>query len=300
MRTTTTHFAFILVFTFLLADVVSGQPVGTRFRDCSGCPEMVGVPSGSFEMGSPPHEEGRSDWEGPVHRVTIPQPFGVGIHEVTKREFGLFISATRYSMGGCDSSILGSSSSANWRDPGFKQTSSHPVVCVNWHDAQAYLAWLSGQTRQRYRMLSESEWEYVARVGTNTVYYWGDEDWPQCEFENGLDASTKDYSGTEAMVNCFDHHAWTSPVGSFPANGFGLHDILGNVHEWTADCWNESYLGAPSDGRSWDRGDCSQRVHRGGAYVHGPMSVRSAYRYGAYTAFRGDHTGFRVARTLSP
>ena len=148
---------------------------GHRFRDCPTCPEMVVVPAGSYEMGSPASEEGRLDLEGPVHRVTIAQPLAVGVYEVTRGEFERFVEATGYSTGNfCVTSEEGKAeyrSGRHWRDPGFAQTGQHPVVCVNWEDAQAYVRWLSQETGQAYRLLSEAEWEYVARGGQQSQGY---------------------------------------------------------------------------------------------------------------------------------
>ena len=266
-----------------------GPAVGDVFRDCAYCPEMVVVPSGSFMMGSPPEEEGRLDSEGPVHRVTIGARFAVGVYEVTRGEFGRFVSSTGRSMGNeCwywkDEWKEGSGLS--WRSPGFSQTDMHPAVCVGWDDARAYVAWLSRVTGEAYRLLSESEWEYVARAGTRTRYHWGD------DFGRNL-------------ANCWSCGSrWdgesTSPVGSFGANAFGLHDVHGNVWELVEDCGNDSYAGAPRDGSAWVSGDCSRHVDRGGAWHSNPLYLRAAVRSWVDTGYRFDNVGFRVARTFTP
>ena len=218
-------------------------------------------------MGSPSSEEGRYDDEGPVHRVTISEAFAVGVYEVTRGEFGRFAAATGHKSG--DSCRVWDGEWTNeegkgWRDPGFVQTERHPVVCVSWKDVQAYVKWLSGETGEEYRLLSESEWEYVARGGTSTARYWGGTESGQCRNANGADRQT-DYSWA---VTCDDGYEWTAPVGSYRANGYGLYDVLGNVLEWTEDCWNESYDGAPSDGRAWESGECGRRVVRGGSWYN--------------------------------
>ena len=274
---------------------------GRRFRDCPGCPELVVVPAGWFMMGSPAGENGRADEEGPQHRVEIAEPFAVSVQEVTGGEFARFVRATGHAMGNScwtwDSKVENwVKGSATWRNPGFEQTDWHPVVCVNWDDARTYARWLSRETGERYRLLSESEWEYAARGGARTARYWGESESDQCRHANGADAST----AFDWRVSCNDGHGRTSPVGSYTKNGFGLHDVLGNVWEWVQDCWNEDYAGAPADGRAWERGDCSRRVSRGGAWYSRPGVLRSADRGGYGTGFRGSHLGFRVTRTLTP
>ncbi len=263
----------------------SGAPeIGEKFRDCEECPEMVVVPAGSFDMGSPSHEEGRYDDEGPVHRVRISEPFAVGVYEVTRGEWGRFVSRTGYSSGGScwtyESDEWKNRSGRGWRSPGFSQSDSHPVVCVNFGDAQAYVGWLSRETGRGYRLLSESEWEYVARGGTTGPFHFG----------GAITSGEANYSG---------NYGGTVLVGSFPANSFGLHDVHGNVWEWVEDCWHGSYHGAPVDGSAWTRGgDCGSRVLRGGSWNYIPWSLRSAYRERSATGHRLSVVGFRVARTL--
>ena len=257
------------------------REVGEVFRDCPHCPEMVVVPSGSFMVGS--------DDEGPGHRVTIGSPFAVGVHEVTRGEFGRFVSAPGRSMGNFCWTWLSArefSGVWSWRHPGFPQTDSHPVVCVNWEDARAYVQWLSRETGESYRLLSESEWEYVARAGTVTRYWWGD--------DIGRNRANCDGCGSRRDDDR------TTPVGSFAANRFGLFDVHGNVWEWVQDCWNDSYAGAPGDERAWERGKCSRRVLRGGSWFDPPWYLRSAYRLRVDPGVRYGSAGFRVARTLTP
>ena len=276
--------------------------VGGRFRDCPECPEMVVVPAGSFRMGSPSHEEGRREDEGPVHRVRIGKPFAVGVYEVTVAEFGRFAEGTGHSTGNSCGTYEGDQwqprEGRGWRNPGFGQGGSHPVACVSWDDARAYASWLSRSTGERYRLLSESEWEYVARAGTTGPFHTGSTISTEQANYKGL------FSYPPGGPGYYDpnglYRKRTLPVGSFPANGFGLHDVHGNVWEWTGDCWNESYAGAPSDGSSWERGDCSHRVLRGGGSFDFPRILRSAFRGRNVTGFRSSGLGFRVARTLTP
>ena len=243
---------------------------GRRFRDCEGCPELVVVPAGSYVMGSPRSEQGRENDEGPLHRVTIGQPLAVGMYEVT---FGEWDACRR--AGGCSHNAGG----RVW------ERGTRPVVDVGWEDAQEYVRWLSRKTGEGYRLLSESEWEYVARAGTATRYWWGDE-------------VGRNRANCRGCGSRWDGKQ-TSPVGSFSVNAFGLHDVHGNVYEWVEDCRHESYAGAPSEGRArTSGGDCSRRVLRGGSWSGNPRFVRSANRHGKSTGYRSDDVGFRVARTL--
>ena len=160
------------------------------------------------------------------------------------------------------------------------------MINVSWEDAQAYVAWLSRESGARYRLLSEAEWEYVARAGSKTVYSWG----------NDIGRN---------RANCWGYGSrWdreqTAPVGSFGANAFGLHDVHGNVWEWVEDCWNDSYAGAPADGTAWGQGNCASRVVRGGAWNDFRRNLRSANRYGYPTGYRGSSVGFRIAWSLTP
>ena len=291
-----------------LERLVRKWPEGKKFRDCDECPEMVVIPAGTYLMGSPASGEGRSDDEGPVHRVTFERPFAVGVYEVTRGEFGRFVKETGHvtgkkcltyeSDGFFEDETWEWRSERGWKNPGFEQEKNEPVVCVNWDDVQAYVRWLSGKTGKSYRLLSEAEWEYVARGGTTTARYWGASASGQCRYANGADASTE----FRERASCDDGHARTAPVGSYEANGFGLYDALGNVWEWTADCRHSSYEGAPADGRAWESensGDCSARVLRGGSWYSTPWFLRSAYRVRDSTGLRSSKIGFRLARTLT-
>ena len=262
-------------------------PAGTKLRDCDECPELVVVPSGSYMMGSPSSEDGRYDDEGPVHRVRIGRAFAVGVYEVTFGEWDACVSG-------------GSCGRYRPSDEGWGR-GRRPVINVSWDNAKAYVAWLSRKTGEEYRLLSESEWEYVARGGTETARYWGEGESGQCRNANGADREAKRHNSGWTTVECDDGHYRTSPVGRYEANGFGLRDVLGNVWEWVEDCWNESYRGAPTDGSAWVSGDCSQRVLRGGSWFDLPKDLRSAARLRDTSGNRHfNYLGFRVARTLTP
>ncbi len=286
----------------------SGVP-GTVFRDCDVCPEMVVIPAGGFEMGAAVGEEedegvpedrrGRSE---PRHAVDV-RTFAAGRYEVTRAEYQVFAEQTGRSSSGCwtyQGTELKAAEDRSWRDPGFAQDGRHPVTCVSWQDAKAYAAWLSQRTGRRYRLLTEAEWEFAARSGTSERRYWGEDPDQACPFANGLDRRAKaQLPGFEDIMvaECFDGHAWTAPVGSFRPNAFGLHDMLGNAHEWVEDCWNEHYKGAPRDGQAWASGDCGLRASRGGSWASSPLYLRSAFRVGVEIEGRFSFVGFRVART---
>ena len=264
------------------------------FRDCAACPLMVEVPAGSFMMGSSSSERGLRDSEGPRHRVTIGSPFAVGVYEVTFDEWDACLRG-----GGC----------GDVGDEGWGR-GTRPVIDVTWEDAQAYARWLSRETGRRYRLLSEAEWEYVARAGTESARYWGESADAQCRYGNGSDISMAqairegrlargDSSRVDPDVRCSDGFAYTAPVGSYEPNAFGLYDVLGNVWEWTEDCRNETYVGAATDGRAWRSGNCSSRVLRGGSWGDAPVLLRSASRGRNRAGYRSSVVGFRVARTLN-
>ena len=265
----------------------AAQEVGSAFRDCEVCPEMIVVPSGRFAMGSPETEEGRFDDEGPRHAVSI-ESFAVGVHEVTFEEWDACAFA-----GGCGGLLP--------EDEGWGR-GRRPVINVSWEQAQAYVNWLSETTGKQYRLLTEAEWEYVAGAGTQTARYWGESEEGQCRYANGGDTSlSPEYPilADSLFARCTDGYVHTAPVGMFQPNPFGLYDVLGNVWEWTEDCWNESYSGAPLDGSAWQAGDCSQRVARGGSWDQFPRGIRSAFRFGSTAVDRYVRGGFRVARTVN-
>lgn len=238
---------------------------GTVFRDCVACPEMVVIPAGSFLMGSPASEEGRDEREGPQHRVSIARPFAVGKYEITFDEWDACMRA-----GGC---------SHNPRNRGWGR-GRRPVISVSWEDAAQYAKWLSRSTGKDYGLLTEAEWEYVARAGTTTA------------FSTGPTIDPK-------QANIGDFLGWTVPVGSYAANAFGLFDVHGNVSEWTQDCSAaEDYADAPADGSAWLREGCSYRITRGGFWGSSPQAVRSAARDGSEIEVGVGSTGFRLARTL--
>jgi formylglycine-generating enzyme required for sulfatase activity len=281
---------------------------GSLFQDCADCPRMVVVPAGEFSMGSPAAEAGRGVDEGPQRQVAIAQPFALGRGEVTVAEFRRFVEEAGYRTEaerdaraqGCSGFIYeaGGQPVTSWRNPGLAQADSHPVLCVSWNDARAYAQWLSKKTGKRYRLPTEAEWEYAARAGTASSRYWGDDPVQACKYANVADQSRIQTWGFGQKHECTDGHYFTAPAGGYAPNRFGLYDMLGNVWEWTEDCWNASYAGAPADGTAWTTGDCAQRVLRGGSWSTVPRFARSAARHKNPADYRDNLTGFRLARTL--
>ncbi len=282
----------------------AGQPrPGEVFRDCNDCPEMVVIPAGDFNMGSPSTESGHFDDEGPQHRVSV-MSFAAGKFEVTRGQFAAFVNSTGHNAGNECRMFEGGKwekrSARNWQNPDYSQADNHPVVCVSWDDAKAYTAWLSRKTKHSYRLLSEAEWEYAARAGTSTSRYWGDSPDAACTYANLMDVTGMSQvpGVTGEIHNCSDGNSHTAGVGSYTPNAFGLYDMTGNVWEWTEDCINDGYSGAPSDGSAWTTGDCERRVLRGASWLSNPERARSAVRIGVVDSVRDGHFGFRLARTL--
>lgn len=262
---------------------------GAILRDGPDFPEMVVMPQGQFTMGSPPQEAHRHSDEGTAHGVTIAYNFAVGKYPVTVAQFARFIRDTHYDAGSTCKTYEGGAwddhrPGRNWQNPGFAQTVNDPVVCMNFADATAYAAWLSKTTHHAYRLLSEAEYEYVNRAGTVTPWWWGDD-------------IAADRANCMACGNAAPHDG-TIPVGHFPPNAFGLYDTTGNAWSWVADCWQEGYDGAPTDGSAFQGGDCTRHAQRGGAWFYIPGSLRSAVRGKDPADLRNYHNGFRVARKL--
>ena len=231
-------------------------------RDCPTCPVLVSLPAGSFIMGANSGDPS----ERPAHRTTIGAPFAIGKYEVTVEQWNACVEA-----GACPR--LTSNTAANT-----------PVRDVSWDDAQAYVKWLSSTTGKSYRLPSEAEWEYAARGGTSSRFWWGEQ-------MRAGNANCKD---------CGEPWSADGPakVGSFAANPYGLHDVNGSVWEWVADCWHNSYKGAPADGRPWDAPGCRERVIRGGSWRDGASYMPSSTRFKYGASVRHSQNGFRVARDM--
>jgi formylglycine-generating enzyme required for sulfatase activity len=266
---------------------------------------MVVVPAGAFTMGSPDSEEDRRSDESPQHVVTIAKPFAVGRLHVTVDQFAAFVRKTGYRASADCSLFTGDKFDlvGSWRHPGFAQQGSHPAVCLSINDAKAYVDWLAKQTRKPYRLLTEAEWEYAARgrtqPGAYSRYWFGDDEKDLCRHGNGADLDARREWAKRAVAYCHDGYAYTAPAGHYRPNAFGLYDMFGNAAQWTADCWHDSYDGAPADGSAWTAGDCKDaHVTRGGSWGDLPRDVRAAKRSPDLAA--EDTIGLRVARTLAP
>jgi formylglycine-generating enzyme required for sulfatase activity len=241
---------------------------GTVFKDCDDCPAMVVIPAGSFMMGSSNDADDSfsnskpvkivEENEKPQHRVNI-QSFSIGKYEVTQEQwFAVTVN-----------------------NPSSNKGRTLPVENVSWDDAQFFVQKLSQKTGKKYRLATEAEWEYAARGGSSTTYPWG-----------RSDDELHVYAWFNAIANT------TNPVGLKKPNQFGLYDMIGNMLEWTQDCWNPGYSGSPTDGSAWLSGNCSLRILRGGSWFNFPQNLRSAFRSRNPTAIRSGDFGFRVVREL--
>lgn len=271
----------IFLFTTYAVVTLCAPCSAKEFADCAECPRMIVIPAGSFMMGSPATEQGRDPAEGPQHRVTIAHVFAIGRFDVTRDQYAAFAREAK----------VDADAKCDWRDPKFRgssiaQKGDEPVVCVNWADASAYTAWLSRKTARHYFLPSESEWEYAARAGSSSARPWG----------AAITHEDANY-GADACCSpaASGHDKWlfTSPVGSFPPNAFGLSDMIGDVWQWTADC-GEDYAHTPRDGAPASTGDCTRHMVRGGGWFHGPDAARAASRIADEATRRAADIGFRV------
>jgi formylglycine-generating enzyme required for sulfatase activity len=273
---------------------------------------MVVIPTGSFQMGSPASESGRSDAETPQHAVTIATGFAMARSAITVAQFREFVRASGYrpdsvKLGGASvyderSGTMRDDNAASWEDDyaGRQAADDLPVVNVSWNDANAYAKWLGQRTGKVYRLPSEAEFEYALRGGTTTRYWWGDGT-PQAVVENLTGSGDHSPSGrrwSHAFRGYRDGYWGPAPVMKFAPNPFGLYDINGNVSEWVADCWHDNYNRAPADGGAWINPGCTARVVRGGSWGSSPDQERSAYRQGVEATVRSGRVGFRVVREL--
>jgi formylglycine-generating enzyme required for sulfatase activity len=293
-------------------------------RDCRECPRMVALPGGSFTMGSPESEPERKKFEGPRSGVAV-AAFAMGESEVTRAQYAVFVQDTHRPdpAAGCfnfgfnelfDSSDVDAEvmdPRTSWHAHSFAQTDDHPVTCVSWQDAHDYAAWLARRTGKPYRLPSEAEWEYAARGGTTSIFFWGVDETGACRHANVADTSLRrenrtvrkqiedaQRAGSSAVrfVECDDGFAYTEPVRRHPPNAFGLYDVIGNVWEYVADCWQEAL---PDTGAAHDAEDCAYRRVRGGSWDDAPAELRSARRSRVKPDAPRNDAGFRVARDLT-
>jgi formylglycine-generating enzyme required for sulfatase activity len=291
--------SLLLLAAFARVPAAAEEHKEREFQECTDCPLMVGIPAGTFVMGSPASEPGRFDAEGPQHRVAI-RAFALGKFDVTTAEFLIFLRDTGYQPAPCNETLT-----LGWHSPGKglayprsdAEPPTWPATCVGWKDAQAYISWLNAKARAAnptlakragpYRLPSEAEWEYAARGGTSTSRWWGSAVGTNNANCNGCGSKSDDRVLTD--------------VDSFAPNPFGLYGVLGNAWQWTADCWHKSYVGAPTDGRAWTGDDCAKHVLRGGSFDNVPIFIRSGARTAGGGTGEYDYSslaGFRVARTL--
>jgi formylglycine-generating enzyme required for sulfatase activity len=283
-------------------EITPDRKPGETFTDCEGCPEMVVVPAGEFIMGKQPQEADLTT-EVPHHQVRIAAPLAIGKYEVTKDQFDAFVNDSGYDAGSkCNAyhdEKPDEHTGHSFRNPGFKQGGGSPAACLNWDDAKAYAAWLSGRTGRNYRLLTEAEWEYAALAGSDS--HWlsvhGDSN-NFCQYENVYDYTALKAFREPGRGGCSDGFAYTSPVGSLAPNAFGIYDLQGNLEEWVEDCWHDDYQSAPSDGSAWTSGgNCKMRVVRGGSWLGGAGQTD---RSREVSNFRSNIFGLRVASTLAP
>lgn len=284
-------------------------------RDCEHCPEMVVIPAGAAIVGAGPNDKFRSADEQPDRKFVIRKPFAVSRYEVTRDQYQAFVRATNRPIGGdclTDRRKLGDwqyDATTTYLDPGFTQAGDEPVACVNWDEAQAYVAWLNTQTAGGYRLLTEVEWEYVARGGAtqNLIYPWGDDQAQGCPFANLLDRTAQerkyaalDTSGYKVFdpMDCADGRLNTSPVGSLQPNAFGVYDIIGNVQEWLEDCYSATREQLSESGVPPAQSSCARRLTKGGSWGSLAHNARIAERIPYPPVHRDDSIGIRVAKTL--
>jgi formylglycine-generating enzyme required for sulfatase activity len=277
----------------------------TVFQDCETCPEMVVLPAGDFMMGSPASELGRVDVEGLPRRVIIPKRIAIGKFEVTVEQMSIFMTETGMTIGGSCRRLVNperppptwSAPEGSLEHPGYEITGSHPAVCISWHEAQSYVAWLQRRTGKPYRLPTEAEWEYAARAGAATRYSFGNDENTLCVYARFADLSSQ-FGWHDACHSELVAYG-AAPVGSLKPNPWGIFDMHGNAWEWVEDCWTPNPLEIPVDGSAFSRpGNCEMGVMRGGSFSSSSLMVRSAIRSPMRTAQHYFNVGLRVALTL--
>ncbi len=288
-----------------------GNLITDKLSDGSEGPSLVVLPQGSNFIGSDEKEFGRKNDEGPQTLVTIKEDIAIGITEITVADFRKFVDASQYQTQaekepnrGCRTyqpSGWDWTPGTSWKNPGYEQEDNHPVVCVSWSDAMAYVKWLSKETGENYQLPSEAIWEYASRAGTITPRFWSDDD-KACNYSNVSDFSRASMHGLEIssknIFPCEDGYTYSSQVATYEPNQYGLYDTIGNVWEWTYDCWNSSYTNVDSNGGPRLDGNCNNRVYRGGAWGNLPTLVRAAKRLTDPSHYRYYNLGFRISRII--
>ncbi|PBI99411.1 formylglycine-generating enzyme family protein [Pseudomonas sp. ACN5] len=267
-----------------LAQAYTAPLPGKVFKDCRNCPEMVVLPAGTFTMGTPDDEVGREPDEGPMHEVTFDKPFAMSRYQITADEWNQYMKETGITLP--DGDTRPGRACTNGK-PSYPQGPRQPAVCMNFAEVSAYVAWLSMKTGQHYHIVSEAQREYAARGGSTGAFPF--------PFDPGTEYSIATHANTYGPT---DGYSYSSPVGSYPANAFGLYDMHGNVYEWIADCYHPDYVGAPTDGSAWTEPDCDTLRIRGNDWGEAPVFSRSGNRNDIDPQTRGDWIGFRVVRSL--
>ncbi len=287
-----------------------GQVVRDPLASGGDGPEMVVLPLGSFLMGAGEGDPGRRSSEGPAREVRFPRGFLLARTEVTVGQFRRFVVASGYRPTSSErrrSTIYDEKSGGmverrgvGWEHDfaGQRADDSLPVLHVSWHDARAYAEWLARETGRSYRLPSEAEFEYALRAGSATPYPWGNGSPPRLlgNVTGKGDRSALRREWSNAFAGYSDGFWGPAPAGSFEANAFGLHDLVGNVSEWVEDCWHDSFSRAPRDGKAWVNPGCARRVYRGSSWASAPEHSRSAFRSEAAPETTHGRLGFRVAR----
>jgi formylglycine-generating enzyme required for sulfatase activity len=305
---------FAALFGAMAAAWAQGAPQQLRaIQDCPTCPEMVVIPTGVFTMGTEPNgfeldRKGRGRAEAGLVKIEIRQSFAIGRAEITRAQYAAFVAAANYNpevkfcrVWDQAGQRFSDAPGRTWREPGLltTQRDDHPVTCVSWDDAVAYAQWLSKQTNKRYRLPSEAEWEYAARAGSTKRRFWGDDASEGCAYANTYDLTARRaYPLSWGHVGCADGFSDVAPVAALLPNNFGLHDTIGNVWEWVADCFTTSKVGRPKDQRAWVWDGCADRSLRGGGWMTAPNRSRVAFPAGDPPSDRYSFLGFRIARDL--
>lgn len=292
---------------FVSSPNVHAETKAESFSDCENCPEMIVVPSGEAMIGAEPFEANQKRGDIPVRKVKIAYKLAVGKTEITRGQYRQFMEQSSHKMAqdGCNTwgrdRIMGYVPNHNWDNPGMPQNDKHPVVCVSHVDATTYVKWLAEKTNKPYRLLSSTEYEYAARAGTRGPWYWGTSQRDACKYANVADDVFRKNFDHAPLFKCDDGYEHTAPVATYEPNGWGLHDMLGNVYEWTDDCLHRDSSTVPTDGRAWlaeDGGECDRRVPRGGSWVSGTDWVRAAAQAGDLAVYHSQLLGFRVGMTM--
>jgi formylglycine-generating enzyme required for sulfatase activity len=281
-----------------LPEATAKPKLGRRFKDCSTCPEMIEIHEGSFVMGTPAGTEldlRPTETDGKARVVIFDRRLALGVTHVTRGQYSEFVEATGYKSG----DKCGDKKGLNWLDPGFPQADDHPVVCVSWDDARAYTKWLSNKTGKKYFLPTSEQLEYAIHGGSATLSWWGDLPEDACKYANVGDKELEKVRGKGLHYHeCNDGFAYTSPVGTYPANGVGIFDAIGNANQWTSDCGKPHQHFNVRAQDNWSSQECPFAWTKGSSWIASQSRARLGHRSLFQAASRNDGTGFRVARDI--